>query len=285
MSERSQRARTAGSRKHADHVLKAVRVAPGSRPDLERRATDETFGWTKAQAQAEVAEVMAKAAELQTRLYAEGQRSVLFVLQAMDAGGKDGTIRKVFTGLNPAGVKVTSFKVPAGAEAEHDYLWRIHAAVPAKGSIAVFNRSHYEDVLVVRVRKLVRAERWRRRYQHIREFEQMLTDEGTSVLKVYLHISPEEQARRIQDRIDSPDEQWKFRAADLEERKFWPEYRAAYEDAIAETSTDHSPWYVVPADRKWVRNLVVARLLLDTLATIDPRYPRPEKDISGTKVV
>jgi PPK2 family polyphosphate:nucleotide phosphotransferase len=266
-------------------VLKAVRVAPGTRPELGRRPTDETFGWDKLQARAEVAEVMAKAAELQTRLYAEGERSLLFVLQAMDAGGKDGTIRKVFTGLNPAGVKVTSFKAPAGSEVEHDYLWRVHAATPAKGSIAVFNRSHYEDVLIVRVRKLVAAERWRRRYQHIREFEQLLVDEGTSVVKVYLHISPDEQARRIQDRIDSPDEQWKFRAADLEERKFWPEYRKAYEDAIAETTTDHAPWHVVPADRKWVRNLVIARLVLDALETIDPHYPRPEKDISGTKVV
>jgi len=182
-------------------------------------------------------------------------------------------------------VKVTSFKAPAGAEADHDYLWRIHAATPAKGSIGVFNRSHYEDVLIVRVRKLVPAERWRRRYQHIREFEQLLIDEGTSVVKVYLHVSQEEQARRIQDRIDSPDQQWKFRAADLEERKLWPEYRTAYEDAIAATSTDDAPWYVVPADRKWVRNLVIARLLVAALQDIDPRYPRPEKDISGTRVV
>ncbi len=269
----------------SDDVLKAIRVAPGKKPDLGRRATDETFGWTKEEARAEVVEVMAKAAELQTRLYAEGERSLLFVLQAMDAGGKDGTIRKVFTGLNPAGVKVTSFKAPAGAEADHDYLWRIHSATPAKGSIGVFNRSHYEDVLIVRVRKLVPAERWRRRYQHIREFEQLLIDEGTSILKVYLHISQEEQARRIQDRIDSPDQQWKFRAADLEERKFWPEYRTAYEDAIAATGTADAPWYVVPADRKWVRNLVIARLLLSTLEDIDPHYPRPEQDISGTRVV
>src|SRR4051812_25691703 len=166
-ASRGERDQAAVKVKHDDEVLNAVRVASGARPELDRRATDEKFAWTKASAQPEVVDVMTKAAELQTKLYAEGQRSVLVVLQAMDAGGKDGTIRKVFTGLNPAGVKVTSFKVPAGVEADHDYLWRIHAAAPAKGSIAVFNRSHYEDVLVVRVRKLVPAERWRRRYQQI----------------------------------------------------------------------------------------------------------------------
>ena len=222
---------------------------------------------------------------LQNRLFAEGGQSLLVVLQAMDAAGKDGTIRSIFTGLNPAGVRVTSFKVPAGREAEQDYLWRVHANCPGKGEIGVFNRSHYEDVLVVRVKGFVPEDRWKLRYRHIREFERLLADEGTRIVKLYLHVSKDEQRARLQDRIDDPEERWKFRVGDLDDRKLWGSYMEAYEDAMAETSERHAPWYVVPADHKWVRNLAVARLLRTTLEEMDPRLPAPEAGIDGLKVV
>ena len=202
----------------------------------------------------------------------------------MDAGGKDGVLREVFTGLNPAGVRVTSFGVPSEEELAHDYLWRVHRHTPADGQIAVFNRSHYEDVLVVRVKKLAPPAVWRKRYAHIRQFEQLLVDEGTTIVKLFLHISAEEQRERLQDRIDSPDERWKFRLGDLEDRKLWPDYMRAYRDALARTSTADAPWYVVPGDRKWVRNLTVARILRHTLERLDPQYPKPEPGIEGLVV-
>jgi PPK2 family polyphosphate:nucleotide phosphotransferase len=282
--------RVAGVRRSAGfgtvpNVFEQLRVKPGSKVSLAKRATDETFGWDKEQAKADLVEELAKLAELQTRLFAEEQRSVLVVLQAMDAAGKDGTIRSIFTGVNPAGVRVTSFGVPAGAEVAHDYLWRVHGATPAKGQIGVFNRSHYEDVLVVRVKKFVPKERWSKRYEHIRGFEQMLSDEGTRIVKIYLHVSPEEQAARLQDRIDDPAERWKFRLGDLDDRKLWPAFMKAYQDAMAETSTKQAPWFVVPADRKWVRNLVIAKLLVATLQEMDPQLPPPDAGIDGLKVV
>ena len=252
--------------------------------ELGDHRSDETFGWSKKQAKQDLAVEVAAVAELQKRLFAGSDRALLVVLQAMDAGGKDGVIRSVMSGINPAGISVTSFGVPSETELAHDYLWRIHPACPARGHIGVFNRSHYEDVLVVRVKNLVPEERWRRRYGHINAFEAHLDAEGTTIVKLYLNVSFEEQRARLQDRIDSPDERWKFRLGDLDDRALWPEYMKAYRDALAETSTAYAPWYVVPGDRKWVRNLAVAHILRDALERIDPRYPEPEKGIEGVVV-
>ncbi|MGD9703118.1 MAG: PPK2 family polyphosphate kinase [Acidimicrobiia bacterium] len=265
-------------------MLDELLVPPGSSVRLSSFEPGETFGWDKEEANLELVTQLERLRALQTRLYVESTRSVLVVLQARDAGGKDGVIRNIFTGVNPSGVKVTSFKVPAGSEAEHDYLWRVHAACPAKGEIGIFNRSHYEDVLVVRVKQLVPKDRWRRRYRHIREFERMLSDEGTTIVKIYLNVSKEEQRERFQDRIDDPEERWKFRIGDLDDRKLWPEYTKAYEEAFAETSTAEAPWHVVPGDKKWARDLAVAKLLVETLERLDPQFPEPEPGLEGLKV-
>jgi PPK2 family polyphosphate:nucleotide phosphotransferase len=265
----------------ADKVISRIVVQPGSRFSMKRRDPDETFGWDKDTAKSELADLHPQIVELQQRLAAEHRHSLLIVLQAMDACGKDGTIRAVFGALNPAGVKVASFKAPAGHELDHDYLWRVHAVTPARGEIGVWNRSHYEDVLVVRVRKLVPREQLERRYRHIREFERLLVDEGTRIVKINLNVSFEEQRLRLQDRIDDASERWKFRVGDLDDRKLWPEYMKAYEVAINETTTDDAPWYVVPGNRKWVRNLAVARILLHELKALDPRLPPDDPAIAG----
>ena len=216
---------------------------------------------------------------LQDRLWAEHRRSLLVVLQALDAGGKDGTIRHVFRGVNPQGTRVTSFKAPVGEEKEHDFLWRVHRAAPGAGEIGIFNRSHYEDVLVVRVLGLVTEKVWKARYALINDFEKMLDDGGTQVVKIYLHISKEEQRRRLQARLDNPDKRWKFRVENLETRRQWDDYRVAYEDALSKTSTAVAPWYIVPADRKWYRNWVISRILIETLRAMDPKYPQPMEDL------
>jgi len=210
---------------------------------------------------------------LQERLWAEGTRSLLVVLQGLDTGGKDGTIRHVFQGVNPAGVRVTSFKAPSEEERKHDFLWRVHRAVPAAGEVGIFNRSHYEDVLIVRVHGWVPEAVWRARYDAINDFERHLTEAGTTIVKFWLHISPEEQAKRLRARLDAPEKRWKFNADDIEERKHWTDYMAAAAEMLARTSTDEAPWYVVPADHKWYRNWVVSTVLTDTLATMDPQYP------------
>lgn len=217
--------------------------------------------------------------DLQVRLYAEGKQSLLVILQAMDAGGKDGTIKHVFRGLNPQGVRVTSFKAPAPNELAHDFLWRVHAHTPAKGMIGIFNRSHYEDVLVVRVNELVPQAVWRRRYDHINDFERLLTDSGTRVLKFFLHINRDEQRSRLEDRLKSPDEQWKFSKDDLPVRARWNDYMHAYEDVLAKCSTKEAPWYIVAANRKWLRNLMVTQVLVDTLEAMDPQYPAPQENL------
>jgi PPK2 family polyphosphate:nucleotide phosphotransferase len=222
-------------------------------------------------------------AGLQERLYAEGERSLLVVLQALDAGGKDGTIKHVFRGLNPAGSKVVSFKVPSAEERSHDFLWRVHAKAPARGEVVVFNRSHYEDVLVVRVHGLVPDDVWRPRYGFINDFEANLAAAGTRIVKLFLHISKEEQAERFQARLDDPTKHWKFRTGDLAERARWDDYQAAFEEAISNTSTAAAPWYVVPADRKWYRNWAVGRILVETLQGMDPQYP-PGEDLAGVVV-
>ena len=263
-------------------VVAAMRV--NGALDLDDHPPDETFGWQKAAAKNELGVDVDAIAELQKRLFAERRRAVLVVLQAMDAGGKDGVIRSVLTGINPAGITVHSFGVPTEEEAEHDFLWRHHVRCPRRGIIGVFNRSHYEAVLVERVKELVAPEVWRPRYAHIRDFERALTGAGTTVVKLHLNVSYEEQGRRLQDRIDTPEEQWKFRLGDLDDRKLWTAYREAYTDALRETSTADAAWYVVPGDPKWVRNLAVAKILRQTLEQLDPQYPEPEADLTGLKV-
>jgi PPK2 family polyphosphate:nucleotide phosphotransferase len=267
-------------------MLDKLIVKPGDAADLAGRETDAKLGLGgKADGRKRLAALVPKLADLQARLAAEATRGVLLVLQAMDAGGKDGTIRAVFTGLNPQGVRVQGFKAPAGRETQQDYLWRVHQVCPARGEIGIFNRSHYEDVLVVRVHGLVPEERWRRRYRHIREFERLLADEGTTVVKVMLHISAAEQRQRFQERIDDPAKRWKFRAGDLEDRKRWDDFQAAYEEALTETSTDWAPWYVVPADRNWVRDVAVAEILVHHLDALDPQYPKADPAVVGLQVV
>jgi PPK2 family polyphosphate:nucleotide phosphotransferase len=265
---------------------KRWRIQPGKAVDLRDIDPSSTAGGPddKAAAHATFPELWDGLLDLQERLYAESGRSLLVVLQAMDAGGKDGTIEHVFKGLNPQGVRVSSFKAPTEEELAHDFLWRIHQQAPRHGEIGVFNRSHYEDVLVVRVHELVPKSVWKARYEHIRAFEQALVDGGTAIVKLYLHISKEEQAERLQARLDDPTKHWKFRAGDLAERERWDDYRAAFEDAIAETSTEDAPWYVVPGDHKWYRNWAVLRILTETLEAMDPQFPPPEEDLSSVVI-
>ncbi|HWJ97340.1 MAG TPA: polyphosphate kinase 2 family protein [Acidimicrobiales bacterium] len=270
-----------------EQQAKRWRVAPGSRVHLDRIDTRSKAGapGSKEVTTGVVEGLVAQLGEWQTRLWAEGSRSVLMVLQAMDAGGKDGTIRKVFTGVNPQGVRVASFKAPTPEELAHDFLWRIHKQAPAHGELGVFNRSHYEDVLIVRVDELVSKAVWKARYEQIRAFEETLAAAGTTVVKFFLHISPDEQAERLQARLDDPTKRWKFAAADLDVRKDWDAYQAAYEDAISETSTKGAPWYVIPADRKWYRNWAILQVLLATMTGLDPQFPPEEPGLEGLKVV
>jgi PPK2 family polyphosphate:nucleotide phosphotransferase len=214
--------------------------------------------------------------ELQERLYAGHQYKLLIVLQGMDTSGKDGTIRHVAGAFNPAGVRIKSFKKPTADELDHDYLWRAHAAVPAAGEVVVFNRSHYEDVLVARVHELVPKAVWRHRFREINDFERMLTETGTLILKFFLHISEEEQRERLEKRIQDPTRRWKFQHTDLEERKLWSDYETAYEDALTKTTTPWAPWHVVPANAKWYRNFLVASVLADAMDGLKMRYPEPD---------
>jgi PPK2 family polyphosphate:nucleotide phosphotransferase len=222
--------------------------------------------------------------DLQARLYAENQRGLLIVLQAMDTGGKDGTIKHVFSGVNPQGCRVSSFKAPSAEEANHDFLWRYHKSVPARGRIGIFNRSHYEDVLIVRVKNLAPEGVWRGRYGQINDFERNLSLEGITVLKFFLHISRDEQKRRLQSRLEDPDKRWKFSSADMKERAFWDDYQRAFEDAIGNCSTSYAPWYVVPANKKWYRNLVVARTIADSLEAMDPQFPSAEEGLERIEI-
>lgn len=222
--------------------------------------------------------------ELQARQYAENKQGLLIVLQAMDTGGKDGTIKHVFSGVNPQGCHVSSFKAPNPEEANHDFLWRYHKSVPARGRIGIFNRSHYEDVLVVRVKNLVPEDVWRPRYEQINNFEQNLTQSGITVIKFYLHISKDEQKRRLESRLTDPEKRWKFSKNDIKERAFWDDYQEAFEDAINNTSTEHAPWYVVPGNKKWYRNLVVARTIADTLEAMNPQFPPAEAGLEKISI-
>ncbi len=260
--------------------LDRLRIAPGSRVDLDRHDPRDDAGLDdKSLAEALIARNAERLDELQARLFAEADRSLLVVLQGLDTAGKDGTARAVFTGVSPLAIETHAFGVPGPHEAAHDYLWRVHSRVPARGRIGVFNRSHYEDVLVVRVEGLVPEDRWRRRYDHINDFERMLVDEGTTIVKCFLHISPEEQLERLQSRIEVPRKNWKVKRSDFETRARWWDYRAAYEELLSRCSTDHAPWHVVPSDRKWARNAIVSEIVCRTLEGMDPKYPRSEHDL------
>jgi PPK2 family polyphosphate:nucleotide phosphotransferase len=265
-------------------MIDELRVVPGEKPRLRERDPADTFGLEKDVGKRRLGELHARLEVLQQRLYAEGRRSVLVVIQGLDGSGKDGVIRRVFSGLNPQGCRVAAFKVPTTTELAHDYLWRVHAVTPARGEIGVFNRSHYEDVVTVRILELAPEQVWRRRPGHIREWERLLVDEGTELVKVFLNVSREEQAKRFRERIDDPEKRWKFRLKDLEVRRRFDDYLEAYEEAIAETSTDWAPWYVVPADRNWLKALAVAELLAATLERMDPQLPEPEPGIEDLKI-
>ena len=254
------------------------RIEPGSTVDLADIDPGDTSAGPadKAIAIAELATMAERLAVLQTQLYAGGERQVLLVLQGLDTSGKGGTIEHVLGAVNPVGLRITSFKAPTTEELSRDYLWRVHANVPSKGQIGVFDRSHYEDLLVVRVEGLVPEERWRRRFDHVNAFERLLVDEGTTIVKVMLHISKDEQRRRLQARLDDPAKHWKFRREDLRARDRWDDYVAAYGDILSRTSTELAPWHVIPADRKWYRNWAIASILLATLESLDLRWPANE---------
>ena len=266
-------------------LVEQLRVTPGKQAGLADRDPRDTLGLDGKDAASDLLERLSKDLEaLHGRLWAEGSRSVLLVLQGMDASGKDGTIRRVLSGLNPQGCQVASFKAPSDGELAHDYLWRVHQVCPARGHLGVFNRSHYEDVVAARLFGAVDHDQRRKRYPHLRDFERMLTDEGTTIVKVFLHLSKDEQRERLQERIDDPTKGWKFKVADLDVRKQWDDYQAAYEETITETSTDHAPWFVVPADRNWVRDVAVSSLLVETLQGLDPKIPDPDPAIDGIRV-
>lgn len=257
--------------------MEGWRVRPGKTLSLHKINTGSTDGapGDKPATIAVMESLKVKIGDLQERLWAENDQSLLVVFQAMDTAGKDSTIRTVFSGVNPQGVPVTSFKTPTSHELAHDFLWRIHQAVPGNGEIGVFNRSHYEDVLVVRVKELVPEKIWRPRYEMINEFETLLANNRTRVIKFFLHISKQEQAERLQARLDDPKKRWKFNHGDLLERARWDEYQDAYQEAIEKTSTGTTPWFVIPSDNKWFRNWAVARTVCDTLEEMDPHFPEP----------
>jgi PPK2 family polyphosphate:nucleotide phosphotransferase len=261
------------------------RVEPGKKLHLGKIPTDTTGHFKdKDDARDATRKEDKKLIKLQDLLYASANHSLLVVLQAMDAGGKDGSIEHVFSGVNPQGCSVTSFKVPSHEELSHDYLWRYHKAAPSRGMIGIFNRSHYESVLVERVKKIVPQKVWSKRYDQINQFEKMLSDEGTVILKFYLHISKEEQRRRLQARLEDPSKNWKFSHADVAERRYWDDYFEAYQDAVQNCSTNYAPWYVVPADHKWFRNWVLSSTIVRTLQKLDLKYPEPEEGIDKIKV-
>ena len=261
------------------------RVEPGTNVDLSAVDRDESEHYQrKKDVKDELEKQRERIRDLQAWLYAERQQGLLIVLQAMDTGGKDGTIRGVFQGVNPQGCQVWSFKAPSPQELEQDFLWRYHAKAPPRGMVTIFNRSHYEDVLIVRVKGIVPEDVWRHRYRMINEFEHLLTLNRTTILKFFLHISKAEQKRRLEGRLADPAKHWKFSSADLRERAYWEQYMAAYEDAIGNCSTAHAPWYVVPANKKWYRNLVIARTIADTLEAMAPHYPPAEAGLESVAV-
>ena len=264
-----------------DIEWKRYLVKPGQAVDLTDWDPAETPAW-KADKDAALQRVAGLNTELETLqelLFAEGKHKVLIVLQGMDTSGKDGVIRRVFEGVNPQGVRVASFKVPTAPELARDYLWRVHQQVPGRGEMVIFNRSHYEDVLVVRVHNLVPDAQWKKRYDQINAFERMLAEEGTTILKFFLHIDAEEQRERLLARLDEPDKRWKFNPGDLKERQLWGKYQKAYEDVLSMTSQAGAPWMIVPANRKWYRDLLISAALVDTLKELKMEYPQPAEDL------
>jgi PPK2 family polyphosphate:nucleotide phosphotransferase len=256
------------------------RVKPSSRINLSKSDPNDTSGFKggKKEGRERLRKLNAQLDALQETLYAEHKHKILIVLQAMDTGGKDGTIRNVFEGVNPQGVRVATFKAPTPEELDHDYLWRVHRETPGKGEIVIFNRSHYEDVLIVRVHGLAPEKTWRKRYDQINEFERMLAEEGTTILKFFLHIDRDEQKARLQERLDDAKKHWKFNPDDLKERKRWNDYMDAYEEVLRRTSTAWAPWYVVPANHKWYRDLVVASAVIEKLKSLRIHFPEPQFD-------
>ncbi|MFB3893098.1 MAG: polyphosphate kinase 2 family protein [Phycisphaerae bacterium] len=260
---------------------KRFMVKGGGPADLSDFDPDECAGLgDKEHAQELLDKYHRKLADLQELLYAEGKRALLIVLQAMDAGGKDGTIRHVMSSVNPQSCRVTSFKAPTPEELAHDFLWRIHRAVPRRGEIGIFNRSHYEDVLIVRVHKLVPRDVWSKRYDQINKFEASLADNGVHILKFFLHISRDEQLKRLRERLEDPRKHWKISPEDFKERRYWDKYIKAYGEAIGRCSTPRAPWFVIPANRKWFRNLAISRIVIETLESLDMKYPKPSFDVS-----
>jgi PPK2 family polyphosphate:nucleotide phosphotransferase len=269
-----------------DHSLrKQLLVKPGARIDFAGFDCGTTFGRKKSDSEAAIAANLARLTDLQERVYAEHKHAVLIVLQGIDAAGKDGTITVIAGAFNPQGTPVTSFKEPTPIELAHDFLWRVHAAVPGKGEIGIFNRSHYEQVLIVRVHNLEPEPVWRRHYGEIRDWERMLTNEGVTILKFFLAIDKDTQRQRFQDRVDDPTKRWKFSTTDLPERKLWDQYQVAFEDMLAETSTDFAPWYLIPSNHNWLRNLAVSEIVADAIDELNPQYPEPAAGIEGMKVV
>ncbi|HWC73395.1 MAG TPA: polyphosphate kinase 2 family protein [Gemmatimonadales bacterium] len=260
-------------------------IKPGTLLSLPDIDPDETHGFAKGpDLDAALERNLTRLDELQYLMYAEHRRALLVVLQGMDAAGKDGTIRHVIKGFNPQGCRVTAFKTPTPEEAAHDFLWRVHPAVPRRGDVAIFNRSYYEDVVVVRVHKLVPEHEWKERYEEINAFERLLADHGTVIVKLFLHISKDEQKRRLERRLDDKTRQWKVSLSDFEDRKSWKDYMRAYEDAISKCNGSHAPWYVVPANHKWFRNLAVSQILVDTLEALDMKFPKPSVDLSAIRL-
>ena len=262
------------------NYLQRFQVPPGSRVKLKDVDPGFKDGYESHKAaDEEIAQFQNRLRELQELLYAQRRQSLLICLQAMDTGGKDGTISHVLGAMNPQGCRVVAFRQPSAEELAHDFLWRAHRAAPASGEVVIFNRSHYEDVLIVRVHNLVPKDVWSRRYDLIKAFEQGLVEHDTHILKFYLHISQEEQLKRFKDRLDDPSNQWKISEADYQERRFWGDYVSAYEDALSRCSTEHAPWFVIPADHKWFRNLAVARIVVEHLEALNMKYPKPTVDL------
>jgi len=265
--------------------MHVYQVQKGKKISLSDYDPDDTKLWEsdKKEAKKTTKGFREELINLQRLLYAEQKHKVLIILQAMDGGGKDGTIRSIFKGVNPQGVRVASFKVPTPEEIGHDYLWRIHKQTPKSGEIVIFNRSHYEDVLVVRIHQLVSEKVWKKRFEQIQNFEKILSDEGTTILKFFLHISKDEQKKRFIERIEIPEKQWKFNPRDIDERKLWDDYMRAYEDALTKTSTAHAPWYVIPANRNWYRDYVIIKIITETLRKLKMTYPKPVENIKQYK--
>lgn len=269
----------------AKDFAKELIAAPGEKVKLNKWDPEDTLGWDKNhKMKASLAKTIEKLDNLQYLLYAEHKRALLIVLQGLDAAGKDGTIRHVMSGVNPQGCRVTSFKKPTSEELTHDFLWRVHKAVPPIGDIGIFNRSHYEDVLVVRVHNLAPKDVWSQRYDQINDFERMLDENGVKILKFFLHISKDEQKKRFQQRIDDKDRQWKISESDFAERKFWDDYTKAYEVALTNCSTKHAPWFVIPSNKKWFRNLAVSHIIAETLEEMHMKFPAPTVAVSKIKL-